>query len=189
MMTAQLSARNKFGSKARSIVGLAAASIVTGVSQVSGAFASPGDDEQMGGHMFDWLGRYGGYILFIGLLWIFIAFAVSQDAYSRGENGLLWGLIVLFMPMMGLFVYLIFLAIRSSSVSRTTVASQPVTSTQSVQPPQQPAQTQYIAPQPATTQPPATAQKGDVQYCTACGAPNALTAKFCNSCGAPLTKV
>ena len=183
-MTAQLSARNKFGSKARSLVGLAAAGIVAGMSQVSSALASPGDDEQMGGHMFNWLGRYGGYILFFGLLWIFIAFAVSQDAYSRGENGLLWGLIVLFMPMMGLFVYLIFLAIRSTSASRTTLASQPETSSQPVQPPQQPAQTQYI-----TSQPPSPAPKGDVQYCTACGAPNALTAKFCNSCGTPLTKV
>ncbi len=184
-MTTQLSARNKFGSKARSLVGLAAAGIVTGMSQVSLALASPGDDENMGGHMFDWLGRYGGYVLFIGLLWIFIAFAVSQDAYSRGENGLLWGLIVLFMPMMGLFVYLIFLAIRSSGASRavtTTVTPQAPAPTQ----PAQPAQTQYIAPQPVAPQPQTTPKTGDVQYCTACGAANSLTAKFCNSCGAPL---
>jgi hypothetical protein len=39
---------------------------------------------------------------------ITIGVLVAKDANKYGENGLLWAIIVVIMPMMGLFLYLIF---------------------------------------------------------------------------------
>ncbi|MCD6457266.1 MAG: PLDc N-terminal domain-containing protein [Thermoproteales archaeon] len=45
------------------------------------------------------------------IIWLFVCFWVYKDANKRGENGVLWALIVLVLGIIGLIIY--FLLVRS----------------------------------------------------------------------------
>ena len=140
-----------------------------------------GDDPMM----FD---NYHSFFFFwiIGIIvLLIIALLVANDASRYGENGLLWGLIVFFMPMMGLLIYAIIRSGWTLKIQNTTIpapgASPPV---QSVSSPVQSIPSTAAFPQ---TQPNVSAT--DIIYCTACGSPNQKGAAYCNKCGAKIPEV
>ncbi|OYT30050.1 MAG: hypothetical protein B6U95_01495 [Thermofilum sp. ex4484_82] len=49
--------------------------------------------------------------LVVLIIWLFVCFWVYKDANKRGENGVLWALIVLVLGIIGLIIY--FLLVRS----------------------------------------------------------------------------
>lgn len=119
----------------------------------------------------------GNHMYFLGFgILVIIAILVANDANSTGRNGLLWGLITLFMPMMGLLIYLVVRNLpaqdqgyRRESTPQKTVAR-----------PQQQVVYQPIEPQTDASEP---LNTGKGQFCTSCGAPNKSAAEFCNNCG------
>ena len=135
------------------------------------------------------------YLLGFGIL-VIIAILVANDANNSGRNGLLWGLVTLFMPMMGLFVYLV---VRSLPVQTPVVGATPVT-VGAPAPAQWP--TKQVVYQPVaqqvtrpivqpTIQPVTSTEVSDnfsskVQYCTSCGASNKVEAQYCNTCGSQI---
>ncbi len=128
------------------------------------------------------------YLLGFGIL-VIIAILVANDANNNGRNGLLWGLVTLFMPMMGLLVYLV---VRSIPVQTSAVGSTPVQAVAAV-PVQTP--TKQVVYQPVSqpvaqpvAQSVASVTTDDsfgtkAQYCTSCGASNKVEAQYCNTCG------
>ncbi|MFX0096000.1 MAG: hypothetical protein ACFFBD_29950 [Candidatus Hodarchaeota archaeon] len=95
----------------------------------------------------------GGFIVSL-----ILAFAIGNDAEKHGENGLLWGLIVLVTPLLGILAYLL---VRSSW---QRPVSQPM----------------YNAQYPGEYTP---APSQQIIYCTNCGADNIYNSRFCKNCG------
>lgn len=111
----------------------------------------------------------------IGFVLLFlIALYVSSDATKRGYNGTLWALVVIFMPMMGIFFYLIFISIspyhveKSGYYTRATVS--PTSSSQHV--------SNHDFGSKAST---------ESVYCTSCGFANDSISSYCKDCGVRLS--
>lgn len=121
------------------------------------------------------IGFMNFWFIFI-IIWLFVAIFVASDASKYGENGMLWGLVVMLMPMMGLLVYLV---VRSNwSYSTRQVRTSP------------PAQNTYSSqaskrPLDLNTQQKASNPQSD-QFCTNCGIRNHEGANYCRSCGTSL---
>jgi len=90
---------------------------------------------------------------------ILIAVWVYNDAQRRGEEAVVWLLIVLFTNLIGLIIYLI---VRGESRRSRPAEYQ-----------------QAFTGQPAPS--------GTI-YCNQCGSPNTRGAGYCNDCGAQLTR-
>jgi len=112
-------------------------------SSVTGQPYDEGDDE---GDEVDW--AVGGAICLsvcaVFIIFLFVAIWVYKDAEARGESGVLWLLLVLLFPIIGLIVWFI---VRPKDLARPGGYQQPMI------PPQYPA---YQAPpyQPPPQQPP-----------------------------------
>ncbi len=121
------------------------------------------------------------WILGIVILLI-IALLVANDASRYGENGLLWGLVVFFMPMMGLLFYAIIRSGWTLKVqnTQTPAYSAPVQATPNTVSPV------TVSP---VTQPQVIPTATDTVYCTACGFANQKGAAYCNKCGAKIPEV
>ncbi len=73
-----------------------------------------------------WDGGYGygfpffnwGLVLLCILIFLIIAFLVYQDANKRGQNGLLWGILVL-IPMIGIIFLILYIVIRETGPAKT----------------------------------------------------------------------
>ncbi len=107
--------------------------------------------------------------LFIVIWVIFLLFAiwVYRDAESRGMSGVLWLLVVLLFPLIGLIIYLV---VRKDKV-------QPMMTQPYGQPPWQPP--------PSGGAPPLSGPAPPAQMtCRNCGSPLAPGATFCGKCGA-----
>lgn len=109
-------------------------------------------------------------LFFVALfvIFLFIAIWVYRDAESRGMSGVLWLILVLFFPLIGLIIYLV---VRHDRIQPGM--AQPYYGQQPWMPPPGGA-----APPPAT--PPPTMQA----TCRTCGSPLAPGATFCGKCGA-----
>ncbi len=153
--------------------------------------------------MHDGIPNFNLYVVGLFLILIIIAIFIANDAASRGYNGFLWALAVVLMPMMGLFIYLIFVAINPRAKSYDVNTSgynrpQPAVATPS-------AGNTYAEPKytgttftPTTpvsnpvskpTSPVTNPVSGDIRYCTVCGSVVPNNSKFCNSCGAKIPEV
>ena len=168
------------------------ASIITLLGFLTAVIADSGDQDHMDGSMGFW-GNMNLLLVIFFIVWVVIAIIVANDASRRGENGLLWGVLVLIMPMMGIFVYLVYIAIKSSQ-SSTIGTSQPTfnPATQTIP------SRGYINPTtPPISQPlpsvsaPVTKKESNkkIIYCVSCGAPNNITAQYCQTCGEKLPKI
>ncbi len=164
-------------------------SIIAFFTKITSVLADPGDNDMGPNHM---LGNFQSYFIFIviGLVILFlVSYLVAADANSKGENGLLWGLLVFFMPMMGLFAYVIWRAIQSSQARIPTQTSttnpKPPTSTHVNKPYHV---NQPYAPSSNSTmvQEPVPNTQGN--FCTQCGHQNTPESRYCNNCGSPLRK-
>lgn len=113
---------------------------------------------------------------FVLFVLIVVAMIVAKDAANRGHNGALWALIVIFLPMMGIFLYLIFISINptfDSTLNRpqTTPRYTPPVSrnTQTYQAPAKEYLDEYSA-----------------KFCVSCGKGNIETADYCIGCGSSI---
>ena len=113
------------------------------------------------------------------LILIIIAAFVANDASKRGHNGLLWGFLVVIMPMMGIFFYLIFVSLNP--VANTPV-SQKNASPRNNQQQYQQTNNYYKDDEPNDNPNQGIAGK----FCVSCGSSNVEFAEFCNKCGAKI---
>ena len=124
----------------------------------------------------------------LGILFmIILAFIVFADANSNGENGTMWFFIVLLMPMMGFFFYLIMRSINgnqsntnpsNSNYSNSVATSPPILET---------VRTKQSIPEIETKKIKSNNKnQSEYQFCTNCGFQNTLEASFCKSCGIKL---
>ncbi len=182
----------KIAGKSRLLLGALWLGLISILLQVNKVLADPGDEGGRGNHMFEWNTNYTIILVLAGVAFLLvIAFIISQDATNRGQNGLLWGLLVFFMPMMGIVIYLIYISTRPPQATPLP----PTQRTSTPQPrPQKPQPPQYVPTQPVqpTTTQPYTTPKTTKQlntntiYCTTCGAANQTSSKYCKNCGTAL---
>ena len=128
--------------------------------------------------MFDSNTMFSTWIVVLFVL-IIIAIIVANDANRRGHNGVLWALVVIFMPMMGVFFYLIFISVNPKF---DATLNKPQTTPRYTQ--SGPVYTQtYQAP---------TQEQVDGEYnkfCVSCGRGNIEKAEYCVACGSKIPKV
>jgi hypothetical protein len=123
--------------------------------------------------------------MMLGLLaMIIIAYLVSMDANSNGENGTMWFLIVLFFPMMGLLIYLIIHGMnRHAGRSGSLEYHSNVLNTTPSVPGKMKIHNSMNENRYSHTK---HQDLNESQYCTNCGFQNTLEASFCKSCGVKL---
>ena len=119
--------------------------------------------------MYGFHDMYNFYILGLFLL-IGAAIFVASDASKRGYNGTLWAFIVVLMPMMGLFFYLIFIAISDNDYNRIRSTNHSIGNFQD-------------NPQPTPNN--RFPGKGNLTgiFCTSCGKLNQEVSIYCKYCG------
>ncbi|MFX1532730.1 MAG: PLDc N-terminal domain-containing protein [Promethearchaeota archaeon] len=114
---------------------------------------------------YDFIIMFFGFFLLIGIISFIVVLAlaiyVANDAEKHGENGLLWGIVVFFLPLIGIILYLV---VRSSWQQPTPSYQKPSTSQYSGQ----------------------GFDHYQELYCSNCGAENTYGSHFCKSCGSPL---
>lgn len=113
------------------------------------------------------------YII-VGLIILFIiALYVSKDATRRGYNGTLWALVVILMPMMGIFFYLVFIGVSPYQIEKSRYfGRQTVTPASSGQ---------HVPGRDFTNK-----ANTESIYCTACGIANDPAYSYCKNCGVGL---
>ncbi len=76
---------------------------------LSSSFPCLGQDNHR--DMGEWMGGWMGWMIFMMMIWIIFAVIlgvwVYRDAESRGANGALWLIIVLFTMILGLIIWLL----------------------------------------------------------------------------------
>lgn len=118
--------------------------------------------------------------IWLAIILFVIAIFVASDANKRGHNGILWGFLVMIMPMMGIFFYLIFVSLNPVA-GVTTYTRQNVNATQTTPP-------RYQPPQPSVdyggnVKPADVNQQIPGNFCVHCGSNNIENADYCNKCG------
>jgi hypothetical protein len=120
---------------------------------------------------------------------IIIAIYIANDATRMGQNGMLWGALVLFMPMMGLLVYLI---VRNTSF---TSDLQDPSQNRGINHETDYRVKSYRPPVYQNIKQPKSEIEGNDpyekshQYCTNCGHKNKPEAIYCNSCGVRILSI
>ena len=115
---------------------------------------------------------------------LMVAYIISRDANSNGEDGTMWFFIVLFLPMMGLFLYLI---IRSTNRSQNRINASNYDKSnfaRTTPPIVEPVRTRPSTPVYDTKS--KNQNLSEFHYCTNCGFQNTLDATYCKSCGTKL---
>jgi len=112
-------------------------------------------------------GYWNSYIIIIILLWVLLSIFISIDATKRGYNGILWGLVVLLMPMMGLLIYLIFISLDNRDDRRRNNSRRNLTK-----------DNRNVSKQGGNTNSSTT-----FNYCSNCGENLETKNKYCNNCG------
>lgn len=110
---------------------------------------------------------------------LFLAIYVANDANQYGENGMLWGIVVLFVPMMGLLLYLVVRSGWTRQVQSTTNGS-----THKTNPPRMEQVFSIDDTKETSTQ--SNKQNNRSYFCTSCGVENNPNATYCNNCGSKI---
>ena len=119
--------------------------------------------------MYGFHDMYNYYIIGLFLL-IGAAILVASDASKRGYNGTLWAFIVILMPMMGLFFYLIYIAISNDDNNRRRSSNHSIRNFNNY---------------PQSTPNNSVPSKGNLTsiFCTSCGKLNHDVSIYCKYCG------
>lgn len=119
---------------------------------------------------------------------LIIAYLVSMDATANGENGTMWFFVVLFLPMMGLFAYLLVRTINNNP-RRISISNSNYSNLGTTTPPMtEPVRSKRPIANYESEFPKTTGQElMENQFCTSCGFKNSIHASFCKSCGVKLT--
>lgn len=128
--------------------------------------------------MFDSNNMFSTWFVVLFVL-IIIAIIVANDASRRGHNGALWAIIVIFMPMMGVFFYLIFISVNPK-IDSTLNKAQTTPSIRQSGPGY--AQTYQAPPQKEV-------EGVYNKFCVSCGRGNIEKADYCIGCGSVIPKV
>ncbi len=116
------------------------------------------------------------YYYLIGFALLLIAAVlVASDATKRGNNGVLWAFIVIIMPMMGLFIYLIYVAISDNNDKFVNTESRQ----------NRGLPTSTVNKEFTQTSNSLSKNEGEI-YCTSCGKLNRDDATFCKYCGSEI---
>lgn len=118
--------------------------------------------------------------IWLAIILFVIAIFVANDANKRGHNGILWGFLVMIMPMMGIFFYLIFVSLNPVA-GQTTYTRQNINSAQTTPPRYQPPQA--TGEYGSNVKPVETNQGIPGNFCVYCGSNNIENAEYCNKCG------
>jgi hypothetical protein len=121
------------------------------------------------------------------LMMLIIAYLVSIDANSVGENGTLWFFVVFFLPMMGLFLYLVVRSINRNPGTNSSANYNYSNSVATTPPITEPTKARRVEPSyNKDLSKSYDENRNEFQFCTTCGFQNLTEASFCKSCGIKL---